>query len=131
MSRRPSPEPENHPNSNSDKQPIDPLVGLADSCRSHRFHHRSREESPGECAENEQDIPDFCRTALASLRKILPKVEKKVAAKAPSDTTSIHHLCAFYNQAIGGDFCPHSPHLFAKDAAEGERYLGSIREKSD
>ena len=84
------------------------LVSLSESCRNHSASAHACKE--GLCAATVEDAPQCCQDALASLRTILPKVEKAY----PPHKTLVHdlaHMCDFYNDVLSGGFCPNAPHL--------------------
>lgn len=85
------------------------LVLLSESCRKHSAS--AHESNKGLCAATVEEAPQCCQDALASLRTILPKVEKAY----PPHKTQVHdlaHMCDFYNDVLSGGFCPNAPHLF-------------------
>ena len=85
------------------------LVSLSESCRKHSAS--AHESNKGLFAATVMEAPQCCQEALASLRTILPKVEKAY----PPHNTMVHdlaHMCDFYNDVLSGGFCPNAPHLF-------------------
>ena len=109
--------PDTHPSSRL-------LQQLSDSCNKHQASHKTK-GLENEFFEDEENIPNFCREALAILRGLLPRVEKHYRAAEPGHPgptpLDVRHICDFYCNVIAGGFCPHAPHLFrlGKGGAEG------------
>jgi len=91
------------------------LVSLSESCRKHAASAHAS-SNKGLCVG---EAPKCCQEALASLRTILPKVEKAYPPHKAS-VQDVAHMCDFYNDVLTGGFCHHAPHLFL-GASEGER----------
>mmetsp|Transcript_10899 Transcript_10899/g.30148 ORF Transcript_10899/g.30148 Transcript_10899/m.30148 type:complete len:3004 (+) Transcript_10899:116-9127(+) len=91
------------------------LRGLAESCNNHLLWHKRRGRD-STTYEQEGQVPKNCRDALALLRKILPRVEKKYRAAEPGHPGpapfDVSQMCDFYCHVLSGGFCVHAPHLF-------------------
>jgi hypothetical protein len=106
------------------------LLALSNACNKHAiFHKNSKSHAVARPDEVEENLPEKCSKDLASLRSLLPKVEKAFKAttngqKGGPEALDVSHLCAFYHSVLNGAYCPHAPHLFSwgKGAVEGELY---------
>ena len=108
------------------------LLLLSECCHRHQVSHHNKKGSNAAvwCQDDEEQVPDGCREAIDTLRKILPKVELKSMSiqREPGQKTrgpparDVAHMCDFYTSALNGVFCPHAPHLFllGKGATESK-----------
>jgi hypothetical protein len=95
----------------------DVLLRLSDACNKHATYHKGRKNT-GQSEDDEDNLPERCRSDLQILRNLLPKVEKSFQPPAPGkkgpEAEDIAHLCDFYNSVLRGAYCPHAPHLFQR-----------------
>lgn len=97
---------------NAEEQPPEKLflMKLADCCNVHaKSSHAS--SKPTRALTEQDEMPEMCKRDIASLSKILPRVEETYAIDKEPHVSFLPHLCSFYESVIHGVFCPHAPLL--------------------
>ena len=99
--------------SSSRKRISEVFTKLADAFNKHAEYHMTT-KSFVRPDEDEAKLPERCRKDLASVRALLPKLEKCFPPQQAvnCDASDLAHLCNFYERVLRGVYCPHSPGLF-------------------
>jgi len=95
------------------------LLNLSEACKKHSLWHKAASLDGTITAG---DILIRCKSDLATLRKILPRVERKINSSASSkssfkkaggpDPAEAAQLSHFYRDVLSGGYCPQAPQLF-------------------
>eukprot|EP00526_Cylindrotheca_closterium_P015523 CAMPEP_0113604366 /NCGR_PEP_ID=MMETSP0017_2-20120614/1757_1 /TAXON_ID=2856 /ORGANISM="Cylindrotheca closterium" /LENGTH=246 /DNA_ID=CAMNT_0000512787 /DNA_START=89 /DNA_END=825 /DNA_ORIENTATION=+ /assembly_acc=CAM_ASM_000147 len=98
--------------SSSRKRISEVFTKLADAFNKHAEYHKTT-KSFVRPDEEEAKLPERCRKDLASVRALLPKLEKCFPPQQAvnCDASDLAHLCNFYERVLRGVYCPHSPGL--------------------
>ncbi|KAL3944314.1 MAG: hypothetical protein SGBAC_001607 [Bacillariaceae sp.] len=110
--------------SSSRKRISEVFTKLADAFNKHAEYHKTTKSFvPPD--EEESKLPERCRKDLASVRALLPKLEKCFPPQqvVNCDASDLAHLCNFYERVLRGVYCPHSPGLFQWGRVPKELFL--------